>query len=101
MEAKKKKKENFQETTIHPNLAFIAMYKISDVCSIVYSPSACWLLYNVSSLLLNLQTILTELDQTLDQQSRNKLVRHTDRFFKENPDQKLKVPTSEYVETAK
>jgi len=54
-----------------------------------WSPS-----YSVSSLLLNLQTILTELDGSLDQKSRDKLVEQTEKFYRENPEKHLDVPTA-------
>jgi len=61
-----------------------------------WSPS-----YSASSLLLNLQTILTELDGTLDQRERNKLVEQTNKYFQENPEKHLSVPTAASVNAMK
>ena len=60
-----------------------------------WSPS-----YNVSSLLLNLQTILSELDGSLDPEDRNKLVDQTEKLFKANPEIFLDIPTTKTREIA-
>lgn len=61
-----------------------------------WSPS-----YSVSSLLLNLQTILTELDQTLDQKSRDKLVEQTECYYRVNPEKHLLVSTAATAKATK
>lgn len=56
-----------------------------------WSPS-----YSVSSLLINLQTILVDLDASLNRKERNKLVNDSSMFFKSNPQTVLDIPTEEY-----
>lgn len=61
-----------------------------------WSPS-----YSVTSLLVNLQTILIDLDASLYPKQRDKLVNDASHFFKSNPDCLLRVPTQENIDLAK